>query len=110
MNLIKETFKDFLDDYYLYIEGLNSIENIEEFSSIMYSENSLDNIFKVYCDILREVHWSIMVTIFLIGLFAFFMTITTFYYKNKHENSRPNKCQVCQNKISIKWKMSLHFL
>ena len=93
MNLIKETFKDFLDDYYLYIEGLNSIENIEEFSSIMYSENSLDNIFKVYCDILREVHWSIMVTIFLIGLFAFFMAITTFYYKNKHENSRPNKCK-----------------
>ena len=100
MILIKVMIENFLNIYYDYIEGLNSIENIEEFSSIMYSENSLDNIFKAYCEILVEVHWSIMITIFSLGSCAFFLALTTFYYKYKHENSRPNKCQICQDRIS----------
>jgi len=85
---------DYLKNYFNYLENLQTLNIIHDFSSLMYTDFSVLNFIPKNCESLNA-SWPAIFTVFVIGFFTLSL-ITSFYKKKKLIST--TSCKVCQAK------------
>ena len=100
MDFILDIIFEYINKYLLYLEELGAFEHKYGYSSIMYSEFSLNNYIFNYFEKLGNAHLSVSLTILIFCFITVSLVYWLLFFKKKYDNCAPKLCQICQVKPS----------